>query len=146
MDCLIDTNIVLRSADRLHPASPRARGAMKTLFTQGYRLCVAKQTSIESWVVATRSRDANGFGYSAQFAAEGISKIKRLFYLLAEMTIFIPHGRNWFCPTRRSERTLTTRGSSPRHSIGRILTLDAGDFRRHTGIQLLRPDEVLAHP
>ncbi len=57
---------------------------MKVLFRQGHRLCVAKQTLVESWVVATRPREANGFGYSAQFTAEGISKVKRLFYLLAE--------------------------------------------------------------
>src|SRR5205823_8207307 len=84
MDWLIDTNIILRSTDRLHPASQRGRTAMKFLFRQGHRLCVAKQSLIESWVVATRPRDANGFGYSAQFAAEGISKIKRLFYVLDE--------------------------------------------------------------
>jgi len=36
--------------------------------------------------VATRPRDGNGFGYSAQFAAEaeGISRVKQLFCLLAE--------------------------------------------------------------
>jgi hypothetical protein len=63
---------------------------MKTLFTQGYRLSVAKQTLIESWVVATRPRDANGFGFSAQFAAEGIFKIKKLGYLLAETDDIYP--------------------------------------------------------
>jgi hypothetical protein len=84
MDCLVDTNIILRSADRLHSASFVARKAMKILFRQGNRLCVAKQSLLESWVVATRPRDVNGFGYSAQFAAEGLSKIKRLFHLLAD--------------------------------------------------------------
>jgi hypothetical protein len=92
---------------------------------------VAKQTLIESWVVATRPRDANGFGYSAQFAAEGISKIKRLFYLLAETDDIYPAWEILFCPRKCSERTLTTRGWSPRrrfttsaessHSIPAIL-------------------------
>jgi len=84
MDCLVDTNIILRSADRLHPASTQARKAMKILFRQGNRLCVARQTLLESWVVATRPRDANGFGYSPQFAAEGLSQVKRLFHLLTD--------------------------------------------------------------
>src|SRR5262245_33904249 len=84
MDCLVDTNILLRSADRLHPASTRARNAMKVIFRQGHRLCVAKQSLLEAWVVATRPRDVNGFGFSPQAAAEGLAKIKRLFHLLLE--------------------------------------------------------------
>src|SRR5437868_1178242 len=84
MDCLVDTNIILRSADRLHASSARARDAMKILFERGYRLCVAKQTLIESWVVATRPRDANGFGYSAEFASEGLARVKRLFHILSD--------------------------------------------------------------
>src|SRR5260370_8164791 len=105
MDCLIDTNIILRAADQLHPVSPRARRAMKVLFRQGHRLCVAKQTLIESWVVATRPRDANGFGYSAQFAAEGISKVKRLFYLLAETDDIYPPWEKLFLSTKLLAKT-----------------------------------------
>ena len=147
MDCLIDTNIVLRSADRLHPASPRARGAMKILFAQGYRLCVTKQTLIESWVVATRPRDANGFGYSAQFAAEGIAKIKRLFYLLAETDDIYPAWESLVL----SKKVLGKNAYDARlvaamqvHNISRILTFDTSDFRRYAGIQIPHPDEVLA--
>jgi predicted nucleic acid-binding protein len=149
MDCLVDTNVILRSANRLHPASPRARGAMKILFRQGFRLCVAKQTLVESWVVATRPRDANGFGYSAQFAAEGISKIKRLFYLLAENDDIYPAWERLVL----SNKVLGKNAYDARlvaamevHNVSRILTFDAGDFKRYAGIRVLHPDEVLAHP
>jgi hypothetical protein len=74
---------------------------MKILFRQGYRLCVAKQTLIGSWVAATRPRDANGFGYSAPFAAEGISKVKRLFYLLAETADIYPAWEKLVLSVRR---------------------------------------------
>jgi predicted nucleic acid-binding protein len=148
MDCLIDTNIVLRSADRRHPASLRARQAMKILFRYGYRLCVAKQTLIESWVVATRPRDANGFGYSAQFATEGIAKIKRLFHLLTETDDIYPTLERLVL----SNRVLGKNAYDARlvaamqvHNIRRILTFDTGDFMRYAGIQVLHPDEVLAH-
>ncbi len=149
MDCLVDTNVILRSANRLHPASPRARGAMKILFRQGFRLCVAKQTLVESWVVATRPRDANGFGYSAQFAAEGISKIKRLFYLLAGNDDIYPAWERLVL----SNKVLGKNAYDARlvaamevHNVSRILTFDAGDFKRYAGIRVLHPDEVLAHP
>src|SRR5580698_3793576 len=138
MDCLIDTNIVLRSADRLNPASPRARGAMKILFAQGYRLCVAKQRLIESWVVATHPRDANGFGYSAQFAAEGISTVKKLFYLLAETDDIYPAWEKLVL----SNKVLGKNAYDARlvaamqvHNISRILTFDTDDFKRYAGIQ-----------
>ena len=147
MDCLIDTNIILRAADQLHPASPRARRAMKVLFRQGHRLCVAKQTLVESWVVATRPREANGFGYFAQFTAEGISKVKRLFYLLAEADdIYLAWEKLVL-----SNKVLGKTAHDARlvaamqvHSISRILTFDADDFKRYAGSQVLHPDEVLA--
>ena len=69
MDCLVDTNVILRAADLAHPSSQEARSAMRVLFQKGSRLCLAKQSLVEAWVVATRPRDVNGFGLSAQFAA-----------------------------------------------------------------------------
>jgi hypothetical protein len=70
---------------------------MKILFRQGNRLCVAKQSLLEAWVVATRPRDVNGFGYSAQLAAEGLAKIKRLFHLLPDADDVYPEWDDWFC-------------------------------------------------
>lgn len=147
-DCLIDTNIVLRSADRLHPASSRARGAMKILFKQGFRLCVAKQTLIESWVVATRPRDANGFGYSAQFASEGIAKIKRLFYIIAETDDIYPAWEKLVLSSKvlgRNAYDARLVAAMQVNNIGEILTFDVGDFKRYSGIQVLHPDELFAH-
>ena len=57
---------------------------MKLLFRQGNRLCVAKQSLIEAWVVATCPRDVNGFGYDVQFAIEGTRQTEAAFYLLAD--------------------------------------------------------------
>jgi predicted nucleic acid-binding protein len=122
---------------------------MKILFRQGFRLCVAKQTLVESWVVATRPRDANGFGYSAQFAAEGISKIRQLFYLLAENDDIYPAWENLVLSSKvigKNAYDARLVAAMEVHNISRILTFDAGDFKRYAGIQVLHPDEVLAHP
>jgi predicted nucleic acid-binding protein len=147
MDCLIDTNIILRAADRLHPTSTRARRALKVLFRQGHRLCVATQTLIESWVVATRPRDANGFGYSAQFAAEGIAKIKRLFYLPAETDDIytawekLVLSNQVLGKTAYDARLVACNAGSQYQPI---LTFDTGDFKRYGGIKALHPEETLA--
>src|SRR5260370_42484482 len=143
MDCLIDTNIILRAAGQLHTVTPRACRAMKVLFRQGHRLCVAKQTLIESWVVATRPRDANGFGYSAQFAAEGISKVKRLFYLLAETDDIYPAWEKLVLSNKVLGKTAYDArlvAAMHVHNISRILTFDDAVFKRYAGIRVLHPD------
>ena len=84
MDCLVDTNVVLRAADHAHRFSSEARSAMMVLFKNGYRLCLAKQSLVESWVVATRPRDVNGFGLSARFAAAELHRARKIFHILPE--------------------------------------------------------------
>jgi predicted nucleic acid-binding protein len=145
MDCLVDTNIILRSADRLHPASAKARNAMKTLFRQGNRLCVAKQSLVEAWVVATRPRDVNGFGYSPQFAAEGLFKVKRLFHLLADTDDIYAEweklalAHHVIGKTAYDARLVATMNI---HHIKSILTFNIDDFKRYRGLQMLHPDDV----
>jgi predicted nucleic acid-binding protein len=146
MDYLVDTNIILRSVDRLHPASAQARKAMKTLFRQGNRLCVARQTLLESWVVATRPRDANGFGYSPQFAAEGLSKVKRLFYLLADTDDIYAEWEKLVLAHQVIGRTaFDTRlvATMNIHQIKSILTFNTDDFKRYPGLQVMHPDMVV---
>jgi predicted nucleic acid-binding protein len=147
MDCLVDTNVILRSSDRLHPASSIARGAMKILFRQGNRLCVAKQSLLEAWVVATRPRDVNGFGYSAQFAAEGLARIKRLFHLLPNTDDVYPEWERLVLNHRVAGKgAYDTRlvATMNVQRIGTILTFNVGDFKRYGGIRIIHPDDVLS--
>ena len=64
MDFLVDTNVVLLVADRDHAAWLEARNMMRSIFRQGGRLCLAKQSLIEAWGVAPRPPGLNGFGLS----------------------------------------------------------------------------------
>ena len=147
MDCLVDTNIILRAADRPHPASTQARKAMKLLFRQVNRLCVAKQSLIEAWVVATRPRDVNGFGYSAQFAMEGLIKLKRLFNLVVDTDDIYTEWERLVSANRvlgkeaYDARLVATMNV---HRITHILTFDTRDFKRYEGIRMLHPDDVLS--
>ena len=120
---------------------------MKLLFRQGSTMCVAKQSLIEAWVVATRPRDVNGFGYSAQFAMEGLAKLKRLFYLLAETDDIYPECERLVSANRvlgkeaYDARLVATMNV---HRIKRILTFNIADFKCYEGIQMLHPDDVLS--
>ena len=61
---LVDTNILLRSADRSHPSSTSATNAIEILLRRGEQLYITPQNLIEFWNVATRPREKNGLGYS----------------------------------------------------------------------------------
>lgn len=145
MDCLVDTNILLRSADRLHPSSLQARNAMKALFRQRVRLCVAKQSLLEAWVVATRPRDVNGFGYSAQYAASGLAQVKRLFHLLGETDEIYSEWETLVFryqvlgKTAHDAKLVATMNV---HKVSSILTFNTGDFRRYEEIQTIHPNEL----
>ena len=131
-DCLIDTNVVLRSADSLHAASAQARTAIKILVRQGRRLCIAKQTLIEAWVVATRPRHVNGFGYSPQLAAAGLSRIKRLFHVLADTDDIYDEWEKLVLAHRVLGKTAyDTRlvATMKIHQISSILTFNVDDFK-----------------
>ena len=145
MDWLVDTNIILRCADRLHPASARARAAMKTLFRRGNRLCVARQTLLEAWVVATRPRDVNGFGYSAQYTAEGLSKVTRLFHILADTDDIYPAWEKLVVAHQvlgKAAYDARLVAAMNVHNVKNILTFNGDDFRRYRSVNVVHPDEV----
>lgn len=145
MDCLVDTNIILRAADRAHAMSKPAREAIKILRRKGNRLCITRQILIEAWVVATRPRDANGFGYSAQFTAQGLSKIKRLFHVLPDSdAIYVEWEKLVLAHQVHGRTAYDTRlvAAMSVHGVAHILTFNTDDFRRYPGIVPLDPRSV----
>ncbi|MEG4862795.1 hypothetical protein QUA97_05170 [Microcoleus sp. CZ3-B2] len=62
----MDTNILLRFADRSHPLYPVIRTAVKKLRQDGYKLQVASQNCVEFWNVVTRPIEKNGFGLTPE--------------------------------------------------------------------------------
>jgi predicted nucleic acid-binding protein len=102
---------------------------------------------LEAWVVATRPRDVNGFGYSAELAAEGLAKIKRLFHLLPDGDDVYPEWERLVSDHRvTGKAAYDTRlvATMKVHRIQTILTFNVSDFRRYRGIQIIHPDEVLS--
>ena len=82
MAVLIDSNVLLRSLHPGHHHYAAAENSVATLRLRGETLCIAPQTLIELWAVATRPREDNGLGLpTARIAAELVS-LRRLFRLL----------------------------------------------------------------
>lgn len=118
---------------------------MKALFKNGNRLCLAKQSLVESWVVSTRPREVNGFGLSARFAAAELHRAQKIFHILPETDDIY---REWQTLVLRHQ-VLGKASYDARlvaamrvHGIENILTYNAADFRRYDGILVLRPDQV----
>jgi predicted nucleic acid-binding protein len=90
MQCLIDTNVLLRALDRQHSKYRVARRAMIALRRQNYRLVLTTQNLIEFWAVATRPVDAKGLGMSTEWTATQLVRIKRFFSLLPDTPDVFP--------------------------------------------------------
>lgn len=73
---LVDSNILVFSADPNSPFFSEATRATALLLGRGEELCVFPQNLIEFWVVATRPVASRGLGFSAAQAQAEITRIK----------------------------------------------------------------------
>lgn len=145
MSFLIDTNILLRSADPKDSMYSDTVNATTNLRVQGQQLCIVAQNLIEFWNVYTRPANRNGLGYSPAEAAEELKRLKRLFLLLPERPSIYAE---W-------ERLVVNYGVSGVnvhdarlvaamcvHGLTHILTFNVRDFSRYAEITAVHPTEV----
>jgi hypothetical protein len=66
MRVLVDTNILLRSAQPNHPLCPQAAGAVSKLIRRKDAVFFCSQNIAEFWNVATRPAGLNGLGLSPE--------------------------------------------------------------------------------
>ncbi len=90
-DYLLDTNVLLRSADTTSAEHLPAQAAVNKLWAQGHELCYTAQNITEFWSVATRPQTSqNGLGLTAVDAAAEVSEIKAAFACLSENDEIFP--------------------------------------------------------
>src|SRR4051812_18744216 len=86
MNILLDSNILIRSAQPFHPMHQTAVNSVKNLKVQGHELFIAPQSLCEFWVVATRPVVNNGLGMNLQQSAAELIRIRNFFQFLPETT------------------------------------------------------------
>lgn len=145
MSYLIDTNVLLRLAQKKHPMRPDARRALVTLRKQGEELCIVPQNIIEFWAVATRPLESNGLGLTVDEAAREIRKLKRLFKLLPDTPAIFTEWEKLVIqhqvigkPTHDARLV----AAMVTHNMAHILTFNTGDFKRFSGITAIDPANV----
>ena len=127
----IDTNVLLRVAN---PGDARHRISVRTLAhlrEEGVRLVVVPQVLAEFWVVATRPRDVNGLGASAQEADAELERLLGFFD-------FVPEPPETFALWRHLVTSVPEVGQRAHDArlvaayalagCDRLLTLDPRDF------------------
>lgn len=142
---LVDTNVLLRFADRTHPLHVRIRAAVRALRTAGHRLRATPQNCIEFWNVATRPTDKNGLGLVPADADRLLRLVERLFPVLPDVPAVYPQWRQLvvLCNVSgvqvhdaRLVAVMTV------HSVTHILTRNVTDFVRYATLGIVAVDPL----
>lgn len=145
---LLDTNVILRFADRSHPLHPTIKNAIRKLRKDGHQLQVTSQNCVEFWNVATRPADKNGFGMTGADADQLLCLIERLFPVLPDSSatylkwrsLVVTYGVSGVqVHDARLVAAMRVNG------VKYILTLNVADFTRYAneGIVAVNPTTVI---
>lgn len=142
---LIDTNVLLRSAQPSHTQHAVAVAAVKATRMRGSIPCIVPQVIYEYWVVATRPVSANGLGMSVAEAEAEVEQLCSQFHCFRdERAIFDRWQRlvaqyNVQGKTAHDARLVA---AMERHGINQLLTFNDQDFRRFTHITVIHPASI----
>lgn len=148
MNYLVDTNILLRLADRNHPQHPIIRQAIRILRSQGDNLYITPQNCAEFWNVATRPSNKNGFGLDIEKTGKLLRLIERIFPVVSDTKDIYPEWKRLV----RDFQVMGVQVHDARlvaamkiHGITHIFTMNVGDFKRYQaeGIKAVTPQDIV---
>ncbi|HEY0100714.1 MAG TPA: PIN domain-containing protein [Pyrinomonadaceae bacterium] len=145
MSYLVDTNILLRSAQSTHPMHADATRAVGELLARSEILSIIPQNIIEYWSVATRPNEANGLGMSVDETAAEVAGLQSIFQLL-------PDNAEIFSEWKRLVSKHEVKGKEVHdarivaamlaHRVTHLLTFNTADFKRYSQITAVNPRDV----
>lgn len=147
MNFLLDTNVLLRSVEKQHPAHGEALCAIESLLNNGEEVCCLPQNIAEFWNVCTRPVDKNGLGLTTDEAEQELEKIEGVIIVLRDRPEIYDE---W----RRLVTTYAVKGAQVHdariaaamivHEVKNLVTFNATDFKRFSEVTTITPAEVLA--
>ena len=147
MRVLVDTNILLRSAQPNHPLCPQATHAVSKLLREKAAAFFCSQNIAEFWNVATRPAAMNGLGFSLSEVQQEIVGIENLLTLLPDIPAIYPVWKQLV----RDHSVQGVKVYDARlvavmsvYAVDSILTFNVADFNRYSNINALQPAAVLA--
>jgi|ERR1700691_6670551 predicted nucleic acid-binding protein len=143
--CLVDTNILLRVTRRSDPQHQLVDTALARLASQGTILQYTHQNIAELWNAMTRPLARNGLGLTIAEAERQVRAIE------AGMTL-LPDGEAVYREWRRIVVQHGVSGVQVHdarlaaamyvHAVVHILTLNASDFIRFSGLSAVHPSSI----
>jgi predicted nucleic acid-binding protein len=140
MRVLVDTNILLRSAQPNHPYCSQAVHAVSRLLRQRDSVFFCSQNIAEFWNVATRPTEMNGLGFSIAETVKEVASIESLLTLLPDIPgIYAEWKRIVTQYNVQGVKVYDARLVAVMNLYGldSLLTFDASDFNRYTNITAL---------
>ena len=145
MSFLVDTNVLLRSAQPSHPMHADAARAIVELLARGETLSIIPQNVIEYWAVATRPVEANGLGLSVADTVNDLTRLKGIFQILPDTPAIFTEwealvGRHAVKGKEAHDARIVA--AMLAHRVSNLLTFNTGDFKRYTEINSIDPRDV----
>jgi predicted nucleic acid-binding protein len=141
MAVLLDTNILLRIVQPLHPQCAVATRALHTLRRRDEALLIVQQNIVEFWAVTTRPIIANGLGWTTARVIAEVASMRRLFLELPEL----PIQETWerlvqrYSVSGKNIHDARLVAAMVVHDVPQILTFNSQDFVRYGEIRVLDP-------
>ena len=145
MDCLTDTNIILRLAQPAHPMYAVALTAVKKLLSDGHDLCLIPQNLIEFWNVATRPNDKNGLGQTTAQTEMDVEELEAAFTILPDIPSIYPEWRRLVIAhsvTGKQVHDARLVAAMKVNQITDLLTFNGDDFKRFSDIVIIDPAAI----
>jgi predicted nucleic acid-binding protein len=145
MRVLVDTNILLRSAQPSHPLSGQATHAVSKLIRQRDAVFFCSQNIAEFWNVATRPAELNGLGLSQEEVLQEVSSIEKLLTLLPDVPAIYAGWKQIVTEHKvQGVKVYDARlvAIMNVYAVESLLTFNAADFKRYSNITALHPSSL----
>jgi predicted nucleic acid-binding protein len=146
MRVLVDTNVLLRSAQPNHPLSSQATRAVAKLIRQNDAVFFCPQNIAEFWNVATRPATANGLGLSHEEVLQEVSGVERLLTMLPDIpAIYVAWKEIVRDHQVQGVKVYDARlvASMTVYAVQSILTFNVADFKRYGAISAVHPSSLV---
>jgi predicted nucleic acid-binding protein len=147
MDYLIDTNVLLRSIHRGHPAFGLARAVFHELADREQQIVVATQTFVEFWAVCTRPIEQNGLGLSAEHTNRIVTRLEAKLRRLPESDEIYGEWRRLVASHSVSGKKVHDArlvAAMRVHGVQDIVTFNTADSDRYSEIRVHSQQRLIA--
>ena len=144
---LVDSNVLLRWAQRSDPAYLAVRQAFDLLVRSGTVLYYTSQNLAEFWNTLTRPSDRNGDGLTPVEANALAEEVEAEFRLLPDSILVHQEWRRMLVDYGLSGAQVhdaRLAAAMRVHGVKRILTFNARDFRRFADVEAVTPQDLIA--